>query len=372
MSIKLRRSLIQAMKNKVLLFLLLFQLSVFAQVPFEGDSLPRKGIQEIIVDSSKLKAIPKKAVEEASPVLDIAQEKTAAETLKVVVRDTIRETKVEKLFEKPDKEKDSENVSPLKTLGEILSFQKIFWTIFILLFAYYFLKIISLVIDRWSKRSPQRSAILKKTLPIIKLAGWIIAIILIEQTVIQLPSETLFALLASAGIAIGFAAQDMLKNIFGGIMILFDRPFQIGDKIEVGEYYGEVKEIGLRSTRIITPDDSLVSIPNAEVVNKAVSNANGGENNCQVVAEIYLPENIDTKLVRKIAEESAQTSRYIYINKPITVLFFHEVNKDKTYLKMRLKAYVSDLRNEFKFKSDMTEVFIQELIKRGILNNTNK
>ena len=76
-------------------------------------------------------------------------------------------------------------------------------------------------------------------------------------------------------------------------------------------------EIGLRSTQVVTPDDSLVSVPNGEVMNQSVSNANSGEPNCQVVAEIVLPVTIDTDLVRKIALEAAQVSKYIYLNKPV-------------------------------------------------------
>ncbi len=150
-------------------------------------------------------------------------------------------------------------------------------------------------------------------------------------------------------------------------MLLFDRPFQVGDKIETGKYYGEVLEIGLRATRIVTPDDSVVSVPNLELMNTAVSNANSGELNCQVVAEIYLPIDVDTRKARKIAIESAQVSRYIYLEKPIVVVFFNEVKERRSYLKMRLKAYVMDIRYEFAFKSDMTEIVIRELLAEGVL-----
>ena len=150
-------------------------------------------------------------------------------------------------------------------------------------------------------------------------------------------------------------------------MILFDRPFQVGDKIQVGEHYGEVKEIGLRSTRIVTKDDSMISVPNAEVVNTAVSNSNSGEANCQVVAEIYLPIDVDTNKSRQLAMEAASVSRYVYLNKPIQVLFINEVKQRRSFLKMRLKAYVSDIRYEFSFQSDMTEIVMDELLKKGII-----
>ena len=150
-------------------------------------------------------------------------------------------------------------------------------------------------------------------------------------------------------------------------MILFDRPFQVGDKIEVGSFYGEVTEIGLRSTRIVTADDSLVAIPNSTIMNGSVSNANSGEANCQVVAEIYLPLSIDTVRVREIATQAAQVSRFVYLNKPIAVLFFNEVKERRSYLKMRLKAYVMDIRSEFAFKSEMTEIVISTLLQEGLM-----
>ena len=202
----------------------------------------------------------------------------------------------------------------------------------------------------------------------VKIAGWAFVTYLIISGIFQPPRETVFAFFASVGVAIGFASQDLLKNIFGGLMILFDKPFQIGDKIESGKYYGEVLEVGLRSTRIVTPDDSVVTIPNSEMMNQSISNANSSENNCQVVAEVYLPHTIDTKRAREIALEVAQVSKYIYLNKPITVLFFSEKTNNQPILKMRLKAYVNDVRHEFPFKSEMTELVLRELQKDGLID----
>ncbi|MCI0697073.1 mechanosensitive ion channel family protein [candidate division KSB1 bacterium] len=113
----------------------------------------------------------------------------------------------------------------------------------------------------------------------------------IIAAVLSPPIETLIAVTASAGIAIGFASQDILKNIFGEIMILLDRPFQVGDKIEVGSYYGEVAQIGLRN----------------------------------------------------------------------------EVHQGRSLLKMRLKAYVLDIRHEFPFMSEMTEIVVSEFLKHKLV-----
>ena len=150
-------------------------------------------------------------------------------------------------------------------------------------------------------------------------------------------------------------------------MILIDRPFQVGDKIEVGDHYGEVTSIGLRSTRLATPDDSMVTVPNGELMARSISNANSGETNCQVVAEMYLPAYINTEKVRKLAIEAAQVSRYIYLNKPIAVIFKNEMHHDRSLLKMRLKAYVLDIRYEFPFMSEMTEITIREMLAQNLI-----
>ncbi|HEX9757584.1 MAG TPA: mechanosensitive ion channel domain-containing protein [Nitrospiria bacterium] len=192
-------------------------------------------------------------------------------------------------------------------------------------------------------------------------------IYIIVADILEPPIATLVALTASAGIAVGIASQDILKNIFGGIMILFDRPFQVGDKIQIGKYYGEVISIGLRTVRIITPDDSLVSIPNSEIVNQSVSNANSGESHCQVVAEFYLPAHIDLLKAKKIAFKAAAVSRYIYSNKPISIIHINEIHEGKSLLKMRLKAYVLDIRYEFLFATEMTETVIREFLKHHLM-----
>jgi len=263
----------------------------------------------------------------------------------------------------------SENkaLKPLKPVYDFLSTQKFIWAGIILLITYLGIKILLNIIKFLAEKSTKYRITLKGLIPLIRILAWSFAITFIIVAVFSPTLTTVVAFSASIGVAIGFAAQDILKNIFGGIMIIFDQPFKVGDKIEIGKYYGEVTEIGLRSTRIVTADDSLVSVPNSEVMNQSVSNSNSGEANCQVVAEIYLPIDIDTEKVRKIAIEGAQVSRYVYLNKPIVALFFQEVKEKKSYYKMRLKAYVLDIRYEFAFKSDMTELVIKALLEEEII-----
>lgn len=254
-----------------------------------------------------------------------------------------------------------------KDVFRSISFSKIFWTVILLFLGYYIIKFTLSILTLLAERSARLRIAIKSIIPVVRMTVWGIIVFAIIKGIYNPPIETVIAVTASVGIAIGFAAQDLLKNVFGGAALLLDRPFAVGDKIDTGKYYGEVLEIGLRATRIVTADDSVVSVPNAELINSSVSNSNSGELNCQVVAEIYLPIDVDTEKVRKIAIEAAQVSRFVYLKKPIVALFFNEVKERRSYLKMRLKAYVMDIRYEFAFKSDMTEIVIRELLKARII-----
>ncbi len=249
-----------------------------------------------------------------------------------------------------------------------LTAARIFWSLVFLVLGYLAIRFTGRLLGGLAERWPNNRIAFKSLVPMVHIFGWILVLFFIVKGVLNPPIATLLALTASAGIAIGFASQDILKNIFGGILILFDRPFNVGDKIEVGKYYGEVTHIGLRSVRLVTPDDSAVSVPNGAIVNDSVSNANSGEPNCQVVAEFFLPLVIDIQQVEEIALRAAAVSPYVYLEKPITVLFRNEVHQGRSLLKMRLKAYVMDLRYEFIFGSNMTKTVLQELQRKGLLS----
>lgn len=78
--------------------------------------------------------------------------------------------------------------------------------------------------------------------------------------------------LGIAGIALGFAAQDTVQNLIAGITILLDRPFHVGDNIELHDTFGTVEEITLRTTRIRTLDNQMAILPNANVISERIIN----------------------------------------------------------------------------------------------------
>lgn len=257
----------------------------------------------------------------------------------------------------------------LGQIRQLISFNKILMSLIILIVTSFFNKLLNNILDNLSEKATNYRLFIKRLTPISRIFIWSLAIYVIIAGVIDPPFETIVTIGASIGIAVGFASQDILKNIFGGIMIILDRPFQVGDKIEVGEHYGEVLSIGLRSSRIVTPDDSVVAIPNGDLMNRSVSNANSSALDCQVVTEIFLPAIVDTEAVKKLAFQVVYSSSYTYMNKPVAVIVLNEVHNRALFVKLRIKAYVLDIRYEFLFKSDVTEMMLKECNRRDWIPN---
>ena len=230
----------------------------------------------------------------------------------------------------------------------------IFWSIVVLAVFHFAIRALIWILETLAERSVTRRLTFKWLIPIIRMVLWAIAAFLIVRTIFRVDASGLLAAGAALGVALGFAAQDLLKNVFGGLIVVFDQPFQVGDKIRVGGTYGEVVSIGLRSTRIVTADDDAVSVPNSQVVEEQVANANSGKLNCQVLTNLYLPGRVDERTAKEIAFEAAVNSKYVFLEKPIQVFIEDEFHT--TFVtRVKVRAYVLDPRFEFLLRSDITE-----------------
>jgi len=100
----------------------------------------------------------------------------------------------------------------------------------------------------------------------------IIGGILIIQNLTGVKIGALLASLGIGGIAVALAAKDSIANFFGTLTILFDKPFQIGERVLIDNFDGVVEDVGFRSTRIRTLNGHLVTIPNEKIVNSGLEN----------------------------------------------------------------------------------------------------
>ena len=243
---------------------------------------------------------------------------------------------------------------------------RILGAILVLVLTFFLIKGVAYVLDTLAERNAERRLLYKRVVPIARVLLWGVGLYVVLRGIFGIGAQGLFAAAAAIGVAVGFAAQDLLKNIFGGLVVLFDQSFQVGDKIEVGGTYGEVTSIGLRSTRIVTPDDNLVTVPNAQVADDQVSNANAGELTCQVATDLYLPGDVDEGRAREIAYQAAVSSGYVYLEKPVVVLVKDEYDEGHL-VHLKVKAYVIDTRYEPLLASDVTERARRAYREEGLL-----
>lgn len=115
------------------------------------------------------------------------------------------------------------------------------------------------------------SQVVKLITKSIKTFIWLLAGVLILQN-LGYSISGLLAGLGLGGLAVAMAAKDTIANLFGSVTVFLDRPFRMGDVITVGGKTGSVEEIGFRSTRIRTFDDTLITIPNQKLTNAEVEN----------------------------------------------------------------------------------------------------
>lgn len=257
----------------------------------------------------------------------------------------------------------------LAQLEQVISWPKVIMIILFFIATYYVTSFIGTILDNFSERISKYRLRIKRMVPIVRVVLWTMAIYIAIAGIIQPPYATVITVMASVGIAVGLASQDVLKNLFGGVMLILDRPFQVGDKIQFGDHYGEVQQIGLRSSRMVTPGDSVVTIPNGELIRTAVSNANSGALDCLVVTNIYLPAECPVEEVKEVAYKAVIASRFVFLKKPISVMTENEMHERRFVLKLKVKAYVLDIRYEFPFQSDVTELILTELKKKGIIRD---
>lgn len=188
------------------------------------------------------------------------------------------------------------------------------------------------------------------SVPVLRLLILIGAVLFIVPLVINLTVSNSLAIIGATGFALGFAVKDYVSSIIAGIVTLYERPYRPGDWIQVEGAYGEVQSVKLRALRLITPDDTTVTIPNIKLWQTNIFNANDGRRNLMCVVDFYLEPRHDAALVRQALHDVALTSPYINLESPILVI----VAEKPWGTHYKIKAYPVDSRDQFQFISDLT------------------
>ena len=185
----------------------------------------------------------------------------------------------------------------------------------------------------------------------------ILAGIVNALAVMGIDTTGLLASLGIMGITVGFAAKDAFSNLISGILIYLDRPFVIGDLVEVGEFYGRVHQITLRSTRIITSDGKMLAVPNTEIINKTVTSYTNFPN-LRLDIPITIGVNEDVGKAREVLLSVIQNDPDYMDNPPARVVVT-ELNDYNVALE--LQAWIKDERSHVEKRSELREKVFQAM-----------
>ena len=123
-------------------------------------------------------------------------------------------------------------------------------------------------------------------------------LVILQSSGIDLTSLNVFV--GAIGVGLGFGLQNIASNFFSGLIILFERPIRIGDRVEIGGAVGEVREIGARATTVVTDASVALIVPNSQFVSERVTNWSRPAKLTAYTLSFYVAHTSDPVLVRRV------------------------------------------------------------------------
>ena len=193
---------------------------------------------------------------------------------------------------------------------------------------------------------------------VIILVGFFLAI---NASGIQLDKLTI--VLGALSVGIGLGMQNIVNNFVSGIILIFEKPFQVGDFIELADKKGKVLDIGIRASRMLTQQGSEVIVPNGDLLSARL--VNWTLSNTYLRTEMLLKVNTDADLdsVKKIIEEEVGKAEDTVKNTPVEILF-NTVAADS--IELKLLVWINSVYTENSFKGKILEQLFIHFKEKGI------
>jgi MscS family membrane protein len=180
--------------------------------------------------------------------------------------------------------------------------------------------------DHVTPADEEQEARREKTLPLISQVlhvTWIVIIFTMALSYWNVNISALVAVIGIGGLAVSLAAQDTINDFINGILIWLDRPFRIGDRIEIQgkETWGDVTDIGARTTRIRTRENMMVIVPNSVIGKNQVINFTYPDPTFRTEIEFQLDYKEDLDKVRRVVVEAVRSVDGVIKDEPVDALF---------------------------------------------------
>jgi small-conductance mechanosensitive channel len=215
------------------------------------------------------------------------------------------------------------------------------------------LSLITNVAERLGKRFANRRPTIQKYESVARFVVYIATLMLTLTLSVRLDSTTLTVIGGTLAFAVGFAMRDLVAAFIAGITIIFDKPFQVGDRVEFAGQYGDIIKIGLRSVRMNTLDHNIITIPNNKVLTDVTSSGNWGALEMQTPFDFYVGVDQDVELAVELVREACLTSPYVFLERPVPVLVKQVILHDYVAMHIKARPYVFDCKYEKPFETDV-------------------
>lgn len=175
---------------------------------------------------------------------------------------------------------------------------------------------------------------------------------------------SLNVLVGAVGVGLGFGLQNITSNFFSGLILLFERPIKMGDRVEIGGVVGEVREIGARATTIVTDESVAMIVPNSQFVSERVTNWSRPGTLTAYILSFHVSHTSDPEVVRQVLLAAAASHRDVLPN-PTAEVEFVEVGLGA--LRFQLQVWSTEhLKTAGTLKSDLNFEVWRQLAAAGV------
>jgi small-conductance mechanosensitive channel len=225
--------------------------------------------------------------------------------------------------------------TPFLKIGEaqITLLSVIYFVILLLLLIYVSRKVRRWLVDKVLARRGVELGVREATGTILRYLLLFFGLLVILQT-IGIDLTALSILTGAVGLGIGFGLQNIANNFISGLIILFERPVTIGDRIAVGDVEGDVIRVGARSTTVVTNDNIDIIIPNSKLITENVVNWTHTDRKVRFRIPVSVAYKTDVRLVERVLLEAAKAVPDVLEN-PAPVVRFIEFGDDGLIFELR-------------------------------------
>lgn len=247
----------------------------------------------------------------------------------------------------------AQDMPDLGKLAGLVRWSGVALSLFVVGGAVVLLRVVARLAAGFGARFANRRPTIQKVESVARFTVYLAMIVVVTALSVRLDSTAVTVIGGALAFAVGFAMRDLVAAFIAGITIMFDRPFQVGDRVEFAGQYGDVLKIGLRSVRLNTLDHNVITIPNNKVLTEVTSSGNYGALEMQTPLDFWIGADQDVERAIDIVREACLTSPFVFLDQPVPIFVKQVIVQDYVALHVKARPYVFDCKYEKPFETDV-------------------